>query len=282
MDIIEIIKVIFLGIVEGITEWLPVSSTGHMIIFDAFVKLDFSEAFKEMFFVVIQLGAILAVALTFFNRINPFSTKKNNDEKKKTWGLLGKIALACLPAGVIGLLFDDFMDENFYNFGTVAFTLILYGIFFIIIEMYNKKKKDVIVVEEVNDISLKTAVLIGCFQVLALVPGTSRSGSTILGALLLNVSRVAASEFSFLLSLPVMVGASAYKLLKYFMEVGFTMTSAEIIALLLGMFVAFIVSIFAIKFLMGYIKKHDFTVFGYYRIVLGIIVIACGLFGVIA
>lgn len=277
MEIIEILKVIFLGIVEGITEWLPVSSTGHMILFDTFVKLNVSEAFKEMFFVVIQLGAILAVAITFFNTINPFSSKKNDKEKKETWSLLFKILVACIPAGIIGILFDDIIDEVFYNYIVVSIMLIVYGIAFIIIEKLNKKVE----VEDVKSLTYKTALYIGLFQMLALIPGTSRSGATIVGSLLLGVSRVAAAEFSFLLSLPVMLGASLLKLVKYFLEVGFYLSSFEITCLVVGMLVAFAVSVFTIKFLLSYIKKHDFKVFGYYRIILGIIVILCGVFGII-
>lgn len=277
MDILEIIKVIFLGIVEGITEWLPVSSTGHMILFDAFVKLHVSEEFKEMFFVVIQLGAILAVAITFFNLINPFSSKKDIKEKKETWSLLFKIVVACIPAGIIGVLLDDYIDSVFYNYIVVSIMLIVYGIAFIIVEKLNKK----VVVENVKALTYKTALFIGLFQTLALIPGTSRSGATIVGSLLLGVSRVVAAEFSFLLSLPIMLGASALKLVKYFLEAGFYLSSFEITCLVVGMIVAFLVSLFTIKFLMSYIKKHDFKVFGYYRIILGVIVILCGIFGVI-
>ena len=277
MDIIEIIKVIFLGIVEGITEWLPVSSTGHMILFDSFVKLPVSEAFKEMFFVVIQLGAILAVGITFFNTVNPFSSKKSNIEKKDTWNLIFKILVACIPAGVIGLLFDDIIDEKFYNYITVAVTLIVYGILFIIIESMNKKP----VINDLKSITYKIALYIGMFQILALIPGTSRSGATIVGALLLGVNRTVSSEFTFVLALPVMFGASVYKIIKYISEVGIYFTKFEIISLVIGMVVAFIVSIFTIKFLLAYIKKNDFKVFGYYRIILGILVILCGIIGIL-
>ena len=278
MDIFEIIKVIFLGIVEGITEWLPVSSTGHMILFDSFVKLPVSDAFKEMFFVVIQLGAILAVAITFFNTVNPFSLKKSKEEKKNTWNLIGKILVACIPAGIVGLLFDDIIDEMFYNYITVAITLIIYGALFIIIERMNKKP----VITDLKSITYKIALYIGMFQILALIPGTSRSGATIVGALLLGVGRVAASEFTFVLALPVMLGASVYKLIKYVLEVGMYFSEFEIISLVLGMAVAFVISIITIKFLLAYIKKNDFKVFGYYRIILGIIVIVCGIIGIIS
>lgn len=282
MDIVELIKVIFLGIVEGITEWLPISSTGHMILVDAFVKLNVTDAFKEMFLVVIQLGAILAVAVTFFNKLNPFSSKKNKEEKKDTWLLIAKVILACIPAGVIGILFDDKLNEIFYNWQTVAVTLIIYGVFFILIEIWNKKKNKESAIQTVTDITFTTAFLIGLAQVLSLIPGTSRSGATILGAMLLGTSRIAATEFTFFLAIPVMLGASLVKLLKYFMEAGFGFTGAESVTLIVGMVTAFIVSMVSIKFLVNFVKKHDFKVFGYYRIVLGIIVILCGAFGVLA
>ena len=281
MDIIELIKVIFLGIVEGITEWLPISSTGHMILVDAFVKLNVTDAFKEMFLVVIQLGAILAVAVTFFNKLNPFSSKKNKEEKKDTWLLIAKVILACIPAAIIGLLFDDELNEIFYNWQTVAVTLIVYGVFFILIEIWNKKKNKESSIQTVTDITFMTAFLIGLAQVLSLIPGTSRSGATILGAMLLGASRIAATEFTFFLAIPVMLGASLLKLLKYFMEVGWGFTNTEVITLVVGMVTAFIVSMLSIKFLVNFVKKHDFKVFGYYRIVLGIIVILCGAFGVL-
>ena len=282
MDIVELIKVIFLGIVEGITEWLPISSTGHMILVDAFVKLNVTDAFKEMFLVVIQLGAILAVAVTFFNKLNPFSSKKNKEEKKDTWLLIAKVILACIPAAIIGLLFDDELNEIFYNWQTVAVTLIIYGIFFVLIEIWNKKKNKESTIKTVTDITFTTAFLIGLAQVLSLIPGTSRSGATILGAMLLGASRIAATEFTFFLAIPVMLGASLLKLLKYFMEVGWGFTNAEVITLVVGMVTAFIVSMLSIQFLVNFVKKHDFKVFGYYRIILGIIVILCGAFGILA
>lgn len=281
MDIVELIKIIFLGIVEGLTEWLPISSTGHMILVDAFVKLSVTDAFKEMFLVVIQLGAILAVAVTFFNKLNPFSSKKNKEEKKDTWLLIAKVILACIPAAIIGLIFDDDLNEIFYNWQTVAVTLIVYGVFFILIEIWNKKKNKESAIQTVTDISFMTAFLIGLAQVLSLIPGTSRSGATILGAMLLGASRIAATEFTFFLAIPVMLGASLLKLLKYFMEVGWGFTNTEVITLVVGMVTAFIVSMLSIKFLVNFVKKHDFKVFGYYRIVLGIIVILCGAFGVL-
>lgn len=281
MDIVELIKIIFLGIVEGLTEWLPISSTGHMILVDAFVKLSVTDAFKEMFLVVIQLGAILAVAVTFFNKLNPFSSKKNKEEKKDTWLLIAKVILACIPAAIIGLIFDDDLNEIFYNWQTVAVTLIVYGVFFILIEIWNKKKNKESSIQTVTDITFMTAFLIGLAQVLSLIPGTSRSGATILGAMLLGASRIAATEFTFFLAIPVMLGASLLKLLKYFMEVGWGFTNTEVITLVVGMVTAFIVSMLSIKFLVNFVKKHDFKVFGYYRIVLGIIVILCGAFGVL-
>lgn len=267
MWLIEILKAIVLGIVEGITEWLPISSTGHMILVEEFIKLNLSEAFKEMFFVVIQLGAILAVLFLYFHKLNPISTKKSAEEKKETLSLWAKVIVACLPAAVIGLLFDDKIDEMFYNYITVAITLIVYGILFIIIENVNKGKK--CKVNSLTELSYKTAFLIGIFQVLSLIPGTSRSGATILGAIILGTSRYVAAEFTFFLAIPVMFGASLLKIVKF----GFAFTSLELMVLVVGMVVAFVVSVLAIKFLMGYIKKHDFKVFGWYRIVLGIIVV---------
>ena len=267
MEFIEIIKVIILGIVEGITEWLPISSTGHMILVDEFIKLNISDAFKEMFFVVIQLGAIMAVVILYFHKLNPFSPKKSRKEKMDTVSLWMKVVIACVPAGVIGILFDDKMDELFYNYQTVAITLIIYGILFIIIE--NRNKHRICKIENFNQLTYSTAVLIGVFQVLSLIPGTSRSGATILGGILLGTSRYIAAEFSFFLAIPVMFGASAIKILKF----GFSFTGSELIVLFTGMAVAFVVSIVAIKFLVGFIKKHDFKAFGYYRIILGIIVI---------
>ena len=281
MDIVELIKIIFLGIVEGITEWLPISSTGHMILVDAFLKLNVTEAFKEMFFVVIQLGAILAVAVAFFNKLNPFSSKKNKEEKKDTWLLIAKVIIACIPAAIIGLLFDDKLNEIFYNWQTVAVALIVYGVFFILIEIWNSKKKKESAIKTVTDITFMTAFLIGLAQVLSLIPGTSRSGATILAAMLFGASRIAATEFTFFLAIPVMLGASLVKLLKYFMEVGFGFSGSEIITLIVGLVTAFIVSMASIKFLVNFVQRHDFKVFGYYRILLGIIVIICGMLGVL-
>lgn len=272
MQIIEILKAIILGIIEGITEWLPISSTGHMILVDEFIKLNLSEAFKEMFFVVIQLGAILAVLVLYFNKLNPISPKKTKAEKIETWTLWSKVIVACLPAAVIGLLFDDKIDKLFYNYITVAVTLILYGVLFIVVENFNKGKE--CKVNSLTALSYKTALLIGVFQVLSLIPGTSRSGATILGAILLGTSRYVAAEFTFFLAIPVMFGASLLKILKF----GFDFTMHEAVVLLVGMVVAFVVSVLAIKFLMGYIKKHDFKAFGIYRIILGILVLMYFLF----
>ncbi|MBZ2174282.1 undecaprenyl-diphosphate phosphatase [Schnuerera sp. xch1] len=268
MAIIELLKVVILGIVEGVTEWLPISSTGHMILVEEFIELNASEAFKEMFFVVIQLGAIMAVVLLYFHKLNPFSLKKLKQEKIDTIKIWYKVIVGVIPAAVLGLLFDDWLNEHLYNYQTVAITLIFYGIMFIIIENRNKYRRSNI--KTFNDLTYKTAFLIGMFQVLSLIPGTSRSGATILGAIILGTSRHIAAEYSFFLSIPVMFGASALKLVKF----GFSFTGMEIIILLVGMIVAFIVSVIAIRFLMRYIKNNDFKVFGWYRIVLGILVIS--------
>lgn len=266
MKILELIKIIFFGIVEGITEWLPISSTGHLILLEQFIKLNVSDSFMEMFRVVIQLGAIMAVVVLYFYKLNPFSKKKSSKEKQDTWSLWFKVALACIPA-VIFSLFDDKMEELFYNWTTVAIMLIVYGILFIVIENKNKDKKAK--VNNINDMTYKLALIIGLFQVLAIIPGTSRSGSTILGGILFGASRSVAAEFTFFLGIPVMFGASLLKILKF----GLSFTSLEILTLLIGMLTAFIVSIIVIKFLMNYIKKNDFKVFGWYRIILGLLVI---------
>lgn len=266
----EIFKVIILGIVEGITEWLPISSTGHLILVDEFIKLNASDAFKEMFNVVVQLGAIMAVVVLYFQKLNPFSPKKSREQKIHTIQLWMKVVVACLPAAVLGILFDDWMEEHFHNYIVVAIMLIVYGILFIWVENWNKKTQPS--VTKLSTLSYKTALFIGLFQVLSLIPGTSRSGATILGALLLGVSRYVAAEFTFFLAIPVMFGASGIKLLKFFGE-GAGITGMEVAMLSVGCIVAFVVSVIAIKFLMGYIKKNDFKVFGYYRIVLGILVL---------
>ena len=267
LSIMELIKTIILGIVEGLTEWLPISSTGHMILVDEFIQLDVSKAFMDMFLVVIQLGAILAVVVLNFEKLNPFSHWKTKREKKETFQLWYKVIFACIPAAVIGLTFNHYMEEHFMTAPVVAATLIFYGVMFIVVENYNKHRQPV--VTSFSQMTWKMALAIGMFQVLSLVPGTSRSGSTILGALLLGNSRFIAAEFSFYLAIPVMFGASLLKLLKF----GFAFTALETIILLTGMLVAFVVSVLAIKFLMSYIKKHDFTVFGWYRIALGAIVL---------
>ena len=266
----EILKAVLFGIVEGITEWLPVSSTGHMILLDEFVKLQVSEAFYEMFQVVIQLGAILAVILLFFRKLNPFDGKKTTQEKTNTWQLWFKVVVAVLPSAVIGLLLDDWMDEHLYNYVVVAITLIVYGVAFILMEKRNKNLT--FKITDVYDIDYKTALLIGAFQCLSLIPGTSRSGSTILGAILLGVGRSAGAEFSFFLAIPTMLGASALKLLKYVME-GAMPTMTELVVLGVGCVVSFIVSMLVIKGLMEFVRKRSFAPFGIYRIALGILVL---------
>ncbi|MBP8654116.1 MAG: undecaprenyl-diphosphate phosphatase [Proteocatella sp.] len=274
MDFTEILKVILLGVVEGITEWLPISSTGHMILVDEFVKLNVSEAFREMFFVVIQLGAIFAVIVLYWSKLFPFKKQKIADAKarivldRETMLMWLKVIIAVLPAALIGIPFDDQIDAMFYNYQTVAVTLILYGVLFIVIETRNRGKLPRI--NSIENITYGTAIIIGIFQVLSLIPGTSRSGATIVGAILIGVSRTVAAEFTFFLAIPVMLGASLLKLVKF----GLVFTQAEAVILAVGMITAFVVSILAIKFLMGYIKKHDFKVFGYYRIILGIAVVA--------
>ena len=268
--ILEFLKAILFGIVEGVTEWLPVSSTGHMILLDEFVHLKVSPAFYEMFQVVIQLGAILAVILLFFHKLNPFSPKKDRVEKKNTWNLWFKVIVAVLPSAVLGLLLDDWMDEHLYNYIVVAITLILYGVAFLFVEQVNKKKSTKF--DSVHDIDYKTAILIGAFQCLSLIPGTSRSGATILGAILLGVSRSAGAEFSFFLAIPTMLGASALKLLKFLMS-GINATPLEIAVLAVGCLVSFLVSLLVIKGLMEYVRKRSFAAFGVYRIVLGVLVV---------
>ena len=272
MQLIEILKAVILGIVEGITEWLPISSTGHMLLLDEFLKLNMSESFKDMFLVVIQLGAILAVVVIFWNKLIPFGPAKTPENRKETFSLWGKILVSCIPAAVIGLLFNDKIEELFYHSSTasvitIAAALIFYGIIFIILE--NKNKKRIAKVDDMPSLTYKTAFLIGLFQLLSLIPGTSRSGSTIIGGILLGTSRTVAAEFSFVLSVPVMFGASLLKLYKF----GLHFTALEAAVLLIGMAVAFVVSMLTIRFLMNYVKKHDFKVFGWYRIVLGALVI---------
>ncbi len=290
MDIFELLKVIFLGIVEGITEWLPISSTGHMILVDEFIKLNVSAEFKEFFFVVIQLGAILAVILLYWNKLWPFYIRPLTKRQramankmptvqrgaylfveqfcdKEKWILWFKIFVACLPTVIIALPFNDIIEEKFNNYVVVAIALIVYGVLFIVIENYNKRRRASC--RNLQELSFKTALIIGAFQVLSVIPGTSRSGSTIIGGILAGTSRTVAAEFTFFLAIPVMFGASLLKLIKF----GLAFTGTEIMILIVGCLVSFIVSILAIKFLVGYIKKHDFKVFGWYRIVLGVLVL---------
>ena len=267
MDFIEFLKVLVLGIVEGFTEWLPISSTGHMILVDEIIHLNVTDAFMSMFRVVIQLGAILAVVVLYFRRLNPFDPGKTRAQKVGTVKLWMKIVVACIPAAILGLLLDDWMDAHLYNGYVVAATLIIYGVLFIVLENHNQYTD--FPIQRTAQTSYQTAFFIGLFQVLSLVPGTSRSGSTILGAMILGCSRSAAAEFSFFLGIPVMFGASLLKLLKF----GFHFTGLELFYLIAGMVIAFVVSVYSIKFLMGYIRKNNFKVFGYYRIVLGVIVL---------
>lgn len=309
--ILEALKALFIGIVEGITEWLPISSTGHMILVDEFVKLDVSDQFLALFLVVIQLGAIMAVILLYFHKLNPFSPKKTQAEKRGTWRLWGMVAIGCIPAAIVGLLLDDWVNEHFYNAYTVAIMLILYGVVFIVMERRNRRRalrlmeagetpagremleapvcgrharverehtevsaeEALFKIRDVDDIDWKTALKIGCFQVLAIIPGTSRSGATIIGGMLCGCSRTAAAEYTFFLAIPIMFGWGVVKAAKFMME-GLVMTQTEIMVLVVGIISAFIMSVVAIRFLMGYIKKNDFTAFGIYRIIVGIIVVA--------
>lgn len=274
IDFLEILKVTFLGIIEGITEWLPISSTGHMLLVDEFVQLNVSDSFKEMFFVVIQLGAILAVVILFWRKMWPFQLKDKTQPvvKKQTLSLWLKVVIACIPGAVVTLLFDNFIEAHLHTPIVIASTLIFYGLAFILVESWNKMRTPRI--KTLEDIDYKTALFIGLFQILSIIPGTSRSGATIIGALLIGVSRVAAAEFTFFLAVPVMFGLSGFKLLKF----GFHFTPTELLILVIGMAVAFVVSLIVIKFLMGYIRKHDFKVFGVYRILLGFAVLAYFLF----
>lgn len=271
MSIVEILKVIVQGIVEGFTEWLPISSTGHMILVDEIIHMDQPKAYLDVFFVVIQLGAILAVVLLYFDKLNPFARRKKPAARDATIVLWIKIVVACIPAAVMGLLFDDWMEEHLMNAYVVAATLIIYGVLFIVLENWNQTRS--FSIQKTSQLSFQTALYIGLFQLLSLVPGTSRSGSTILGAMFLGCSRSVAAEFSFFLGIPVMFGASLLKIVKFFLD-GNSFTLAQVGYLLLGMIIAFFVSVYSIRFLMGYIRNHDFKFFGYYRIVLGIIVIA--------
>ena len=310
--IIEALKALLLGIVEGITEWLPISSTGHMIIVDDFVKLQVSDQFLALFLVVIQIGAILAVLTLYFHKLNPLSPRKTAEQKRSTWRLWGMVVVGCMPAAVIGLLFDDWVNAHFYNKVTVAAMLIVYGIVFIIMENRNSSRKQEALREvaavagaarrgrharpsatllpdeealeaaaekrifriiDVEDIDWKTALKIGCFQVLAIIPGTSRSGATIIGGMLTGCSRTAAAEFTFFLAIPIMFGWGLVKCIKFF-AAGLVMTSTEIMVLVIGVVSAFVMSVVSIKFLMGYIKKNDFSAFGWYRIIVGLVVLA--------
>ena len=269
---IELLKAVLFGIVEGITEWLPVSSTGHLILLNEFVTLNMSEEFNSMFDVVIQLGAILAVIVLFFHKLNPFAPSKSTLEKKQTWSLWFKVCAAIIPSGVLGVLFDDWMDANLHNGIVVSIALIVYGIAFILVERRNQGKYTK-AISDVHDIGYRTAILIGVFQCLSLVPGTSRSGSTILGAILIGVGRSAGAEFSFFMAIPTMLGASAIKGLKFILS-GVEATGTEIGVLIVGCIVSFIVSLLVIKGLMEYVRKHSFSAFGVYRIILGIVVLA--------
>ena len=269
LKLLEFLKVIFLGVIEGITEWLPISSTGHMLLVDEFLQLNASDEFKEMFFVVIQLGAILAVVLLFWKKMWPFrlgENKKTIVVRKKVFSVWFKVALACVPGAIVTLLFDDFIEAHLHTPFVIAAALIVYGVAFIVVEKRNQTRKPSI--RKLSEIDYKTALLIGLFQVLSIVPGTSRSGATIIGALIIGVSRTAGAQFTFFLAVPVMFGLSFIKLLKF----GLAFTGTELAILLVGSVSAFLVSLFVIKFLMSYIKKHDFTVFGWYRIALGIVV----------
>ena len=268
---LDILKVIILGIVEGITEWLPVSSTGHLILVGDLLKPSMSDAFMEMFNVVIQLGAIMAVVVIYFHKLNPFSPKKTEKQKLLTWQMWIKVLIASVPAGIVGILFDDILDKLFYKSVPIAVMLIVYGVLFIVVENRNKHTRPS--VTKISELSIQMLLIIGVFQMLALIPGTSRSGATIVGALLIGVSREIAAEFTFFLAIPAMFGASFLKLIKF----GFHFTGAEFGLLILGCVVSFGLSVIAIKFLMGYIKKHDFKVFGYYRIVLGGLILATSL-----
>lgn len=303
MDLIEALKAFFIGLVEGLTEWLPVSSTGHMILVDEFVQLDVSPEFLELFLVVIQIGAIMAVIILYFSKLNPFSTKKDKEQKRGTWRLWGLVVVGCIPAAVVGLLFDDWVNEHFYNAYVVSAMLILYGVVFIVLEHRNRKRFSIYVnkakmngeevpllengapdpdsmfkIKTVDDIDWKAALKIGLFQCLAIIPGTSRSGATIIGGMLTGCSRTAAAEFTFFLAIPVMFGWGLVKTVKYAFELGgMAMTATEAGVLVIGVVTAFVVSVLSIKFLMGYIKKNDFTPFGVYRIIVGVVVL--GYFG---
>lgn len=273
LDIIELIKIFVLSVVQGITEWLPVSSTGHMILIDEFIQLSIRPEFTEMFLVLVQLGSIFAVIVIYFHKLNPFSPKKSKETQKATWVIWFKVVVASVPAAIFGFILNDYMDEYFYNPWVVSIALIAYGFVFVWIENKHQGKHS-LSIDELSSISYLDAFKIGLFQSLSIIPGTSRSGSTIIGGLLLGMDRSVATEFSFYMSIPVMFGASFLKLVKF----GFDFTSAELIYLLSGMFIAFVISLIAIKFLLSYIKRNDFKLFGYYRIILGSLVILYFLF----
>ena len=268
----ELLKAVLFGIVEGVTEWLPISSTGHLILLNEFITLNVSDAFRSMFDVVIQLGAILAVIVLFFHKLNPFSPTKSEGEKKQTWQLWFKVIAAIIPSGIVGVLFDDWMEAHFHNATVVAIALIVYGVAFILVERRNARRVGGKTVEDVYAIDYKTALLIGCFQCLSLIPGTSRSGSTILGAILIGVGRSAGAEFSFFMASPTMLGASAIKGLKFLLS-GVTATGTEIGVLIVGCVVSFLVSLLVIRGLMEYVRRHSFSAFGVYRIILGVVVL---------
>lgn len=268
----ELLKAVLFGIVEGVTEWLPISSTGHLILLNEFITLNVSDAFRSMFDVVIQLGAILAVIVLFFHKLNPFSPTKSEGEKKQTWQLWFKVIAAIIPSGIVGVLFDDWMEAHFHNATVVAIALIVYGVAFLLVERRNARRVGGKTVEDVYAIDYKTALLIGCFQCLSLIPGTSRSGSTILGAILIGVGRSAGAEFSFFMAIPTMLGASAIKGLKFLLS-GVSATGTEIGVLIVGCVVSFLVSLLVIRGLMEYVRRHSFSAFGVYRIILGVVVL---------
>lgn len=268
----ELLKAVLFGIVEGVTEWLPISSTGHLILLNEFITLNVSDAFRSMFDVVIQLGAILAVIVLFFHKLNPFSPRKTEGEKKQTWQLWFKVIAAIIPSGIVGVLFDDWMEAHFHNATVVSIALIVYGVAFILVERRNARRVGGKKVEDVYAIDYKTALLIGCFQCLSLIPGTSRSGSTILGAILIGVGRSAGAEFSFFMAIPTMLGASAIKGLKFLLS-GVAATGTEIGVLIVGCVVSFVVSLLVIRGLMEYVRRHSFSAFGVYRIILGVVVL---------
>ena len=268
----ELLKAVLFGIVEGVTEWLPISSTGHLILLNEFITLNVSDAFRSMFDVVIQLGAILAVIVLFFHKLNPFSPQKSDGEKKQTWQLWFKVVAAIIPSGIVGVLFDDWMEAHFHNATVVSIALIVYGVAFILVERRNARRVGGKTVEDVYAIDYKTALLIGCFQCLSLIPGTSRSGSTILGAILIGVGRSAGAEFSFFMAIPTMLGASAIKGLKFLLS-GVSATGTEIGVLIVGCVVSFLVSLLVIRGLMEYVRRHSFSAFGVYRIILGVVVL---------